>query len=354
LTGVGSLTTFELRIVNGTTIGSRHGIDKDSIGPSSIKVGIPGIRSSSLGGRDGRRSGEHGKTHSGRLTGILSLTAFEFGIVNDGAIRSRQGVDTVSCGVVDIRSLVVRINSSGLGWRDCRRSREHRKTHSSRLTGILSLTTLEFSIINNNTIRSRQGVDTISRSIIHIRSLVIRINSTGSRRRDGGRSGKVGNTGPGSLGSILALAAVKLSIVDGTAIGSRHGILTDTIGKVDIVIGIPGVRSSRGSGGSGRRSGEHAIALAGSLLGKDRIAAGEFGGVTGASLGVVVVGGTPCCVVVARVSWIIQHGEIALSAKSCGRAIANGESDEADLEYSHDDQCVFRWDGQVWEVERVD
>lgn len=52
--------------------------------------------------------------------------------------------------------------------------------------------------------------------------------------------------------------------------------------------------------------------------------------------------------------WIIQHGEIALSAKSCGRAIANGESDEADLEYSHDDQCVFRWDGQVWEVERVD
>jgi hypothetical protein len=227
LAGVGSLATFELGVVNGTAIGSRHGVDTLSVGPSEVKVGIPGVGSSRGGGRDGGRSGEHGKTGSRSLLGVLSLATFELGVINDGSAGGGESVDTVTIGVVDITIGVVGINSSS------------------------------------------------------------------SSRGDGRRSGEVGKTGSRSLGSVLALAAVKLSIVDSAAVGSRHGVLTNAIGKVHIKVGVPGIRSSRGSGGSGRRSRQHTVALAGRLAGKGGITAGKLGGVSLTSLGEVVVGGTP-------------------------------------------------------------
>jgi hypothetical protein len=113
LARIGSLATFQLRIIRSTSKRGGQSVDTDSIGPVNIIIGIPNINTSSGCWRDGGRSGKVGDTGSRSLAGIFTLATFELGIVHYTAIGNGASIDTDSIGPVNIAIGIPGIRSSG-------------------------------------------------------------------------------------------------------------------------------------------------------------------------------------------------------------------------------------------------
>jgi hypothetical protein len=200
------------------------------------------------------------------LGGVLRLATFELGIVGNGTVGDGSGVDadTVLPGL--IRILVPCVGSVTSGGRDSRRSRKRGETGTGRLSGVGTLATLELGIVGGSTTGGGESVDTVTIGPVNIIVGIPDINSSSSSRRDGRRGREVGKTGSRSLSSIFTLATFELGIVDNASNWYRSGVDTLSYGPVGTVR-IPSVRSSRGSGGDGRRSRKRGETCSRRLLG---------------------------------------------------------------------------------------
>jgi hypothetical protein len=180
-------------------------------------------------------------------------------------------------------------------------------------------------------------VDTVALGEVDIVIGIPHVGASGDGGRNSGRIRERLETGSSGLGGILALAAGKLGGVNTAAHGSRCLVLTDTLGEVEIVVGVPGVGTSGSGGGGGGRSGQHAVALAAGLAGEGGVTARELGCISHASLSVLVGGRTPAGEEVSGVSGVIQNGGLALATDGCsgGAMETDGEGNEAYLKYFH-------------------
>jgi hypothetical protein len=133
LASVSALAAFELRIIGSGTVGSRQLVDAVANSPVNIGGLVPDINASVGSRRDGWRIRKIGETSSGSLGGIITLAAFELGVVNCAAVGHGCGVDALAFAEISI------VGIPSIGSIDARRrySRRIRKIFetSSRFLG---------------------------------------------------------------------------------------------------------------------------------------------------------------------------------------------------------------------------
>jgi hypothetical protein len=122
---------------------------------------------------------------------------------------------------------------------------------TGELARVSSLAACEHRVVDGTAVGNRTFIDTNSIGPVLIVVRVPNIKSIGSCGTGRWGRWKGLKTVTGRLARVSSLAACEHSVVDGTAIGNRTFVDTNSIGPVLIVVSVPNIKSI-GSGGTGR------------------------------------------------------------------------------------------------------